>query len=170
MNDLNQLLAEFRQELSVTRRFLAAVPFSQRSFKPHPNSENLITLAVHIAEIVGWWTSCIEDDSLDFKHFVRRDIQNNEELLAYFDQLRYTAEQSILNANPALLNQHWAMTDGETTHFSLPKWQVLRVFCMNHLIHHRAQLGVYLRILEIPVPATYGPSADDYEVLLIEKF
>ena len=66
--------------------------------------------------------------------------------------------------------KEWSMRNGETVYFTLPKKQVLRTFAMNHLVHHRAQLGMYLRLLEIPVPAAYGPSADDFDVILINKY
>ena len=79
-------------------------------------------------------------------------------------------KKSLMNVQEYELEKEWSMTYGDQVHFTLPKKQVLRMFCMNHLVHHRAQLGVYLRILDISVPATYGPSADDDEVILVKRF
>ncbi len=80
------------------------------------------------------------------------------------------AVKVLSETEPEDFIKEWSMRHGETIYFTLPKKQVLRTFCMNHLIHHRAQLGVYLRLLEVPVPAAYGPSADDEDVILINRY
>lgn len=171
MNNLiGDLTAELRLEAAVTRRYLEVVPFDKADFRPAETSEPLGRLAVHVAEIIAWWKSVLLNDSLDFEHFEPEVVCNNEELLAYFDGLLAGAVQALKGASEAGLRGTWSMWHGDEILFALPKSQVLRLFCMNHLVHHRAQLGVYLRILGVPVPATYGPSADDENVLLIQPF
>jgi uncharacterized damage-inducible protein DinB len=165
-----ELLAELTLEAEVTRRYLESVPFDKKDFKPAERSETLGRLAIHVAEIIGWWKACLEENKLDFIDFEPRDINNKEELLAYFDDLLEEAKTALANAKDEEFEKEWSMTYGEEILFTLPKKQVARVFCMNHLVHHRAQLGVYLRILDIPVPAVYGPSADDENVIMIRRF
>ena len=167
MHTAQDLMKELRLEAAVTRRHLAVVPFDKADYKPHEKSESLGRLAVHVAEIIAWWRSCIEHEALDFIDFEPRDISSNEELLSYFDQLLNEAESTLMKSKEEDLDMDWSMKHGDIILFTLPKRQVLRIFCMNHLVHHRAQLGVYLRMLNVPLPATYGPSADDEDVLLI---
>lgn len=107
---------------------------------------------------------------MDFVDFEPKDIQSNEALLAYFDDLLANAKMALAKVNDAEFEKNWSMTYGDEVLCTLPKKEVVRSFCMNHLVHHRAQLGGYLRLLGIPVPAAYGPSADDDMVLLINKF
>ena len=165
-----KLLQELTLEAEVTRRFLERVPFDKTGYQPTKKSETLGRLAIHVAEIIDWWRECIENDKLDFIGFEPKDISATEELLAYFDDLLIKAKKSLSKVTDEELTKDWSMTHGEDVLFTLPKEQVLRLFCMNHLVHHRAQLGVYLRLLGIPVPATYGPSADEDNVLLINRF
>jgi len=163
-------LNELRQEAAVTRKYLEQVPFDKRDFKPHEKSETLGRLAIHVAEIIAWWTSCLTHNELDFIDFEPVNITSSAALLDYFDGLLAEAEQSLMAAKDEDFAENWSMRHGEDILFTLPKIQVVRTFCMNHLIHHRAQLGVYLRLLDVPVPATYGPSADDDNVLLINEY
>lgn len=165
-----ELLQELTLEAAVTRRYLDSVPFDKLDYKPTDKSETLGRLAIHVAEIIGWWTSCIEQDKLDFIDFEPKKIKSTGELLEYFDNLLADAKTSLINAKDEVFEKEWSMTHGDELLFTLPKRQVARLFCMNHLVHHRAQLGMYLRLLDIPVPATYGPSADDEEVILINPF
>jgi uncharacterized damage-inducible protein DinB len=165
-----EFLQELTLEAQVTRRFLERVPFDKSDFKPQENSETLGRLAIHVAEIIEWWTSVVEAKKLNFIDFEPKDIYTNDELLLYFDDLLACAKNALSKVKNEELEDSWSMTYGEDILFTLPKKQVLRLFCMNHLIHHRAQLGVYLRMLDIPVPATYGPSADDEDVILINPF
>jgi uncharacterized damage-inducible protein DinB len=138
--------------------------------KATQKSEKLGRLAIHVTEIIAWWKNVAENDSLDFIDFEPKEIKTTEELLNYFDILLTDAKNSLQLVTDEELNKEWSMKHGEETYFTLPKKQVLRLFCMNHLVHHRSQLGVYLRMLDIPVPATYGPSADDFEMILTRKF
>jgi uncharacterized damage-inducible protein DinB len=165
-----ELLQELTLEAAVTRRYLDSVPFDKLDYKPTEKSETLGRLAIHVAEIIAWWSSCIDNDKLDFIDFEPKDINTKVELLAYFDSLLTDAKISLSNAKDEEFEKIWSMTHGDDILFSLPKRQVARLFCMNHLVHHRSQLGMYLRLLDIPVPATYGPSADDENVILINPF
>lgn len=165
------LLNELTQEATVTRKYLASVPFDKATFQPHEKSETLGRLTIHVAEILGWWKECIQNESLNFMGFEPKDIQTTEELVAYFDELLAEATSALQNTSEDnLVEGTWSMCYGDIVYFTLPKKQALRIFCMNHLVHHRAQLGVYLRLLDIPIPAVYGPSADDENVLLIQPF
>ena len=165
---------EFSQELilesEVTRRYLERIPFEKKDYKPAEKSEALGRLAIHIAEITAWWTACVQEDSLDFIDFEPKDIRTQEELLAYFDELLAEAKKALKNVSDEEFGKDWSMVYGEEVLFTLNKKQVIRIFCMNHLVHHRAQLGVYFRMLGIPVPAVYGPSADDDNVTLINRY
>ncbi|MEP6924079.1 MAG: DinB family protein [Pyrinomonadaceae bacterium] len=165
-----ELLKELTLEATVTRRFLERVPFDKLEYKPTEKSETLGRLSIHVAEIVAWWKECIDNDKLDFIDFEPKDIKSTEELLSYFDRLLTEAKKSLSEVKDDEFEKEWSMTHGDEILFTLPKKQVARLFCMNHFIHHRSQLGVYLRLLGISVPATYGPSADDENVILIHKF
>lgn len=165
-----EFLQELTLEAAVTRRYLEQVPFDRLDYKPTQKSETLGRLAVHVAEIVAWWPACIDNDKLDFMDFEPKDIHSTDELLAYFDTLLVDAKRALSTVKDEEFTKEWSMTHGDDILFTLPKKQVARLFCMNHLVHHRSQLGVYLRLLDLPVPAVYGPSADDEDVLLITPF
>lgn len=167
---LKFFLAEFKQEAKLTRSFLAKVPFDNPTFRPHEKSEALGRLAIHVAEIMAWWKNVLEETEMDFADFEPEKIKTTEALLSYFDKLYKQAIEAFAHANEAELEKEWTMKDGKDIYMTLPKKQILRMFCMNHLVHHRAQLGVYLRLLDIEIPAGYGPSADDFEVTLLNRF
>lgn len=170
MSFTTDIIQELEQEAQVTRRYLTAVPLDQGFYRPHVKSESLGRLAIHVAEMIAWMTSCVRDSELDFAHFEPKAISSAEELVIYFDDLVSEAITALQAAKDTDFDAPWSMRHGADIRFTLPKREVLRKFCMNHHVHHRAQLGVYLRMLDIDVPATYGPSADDYEVTLIEPF
>ena len=165
-----EFLKELLLESEVTRTYLASVPFEKKDFKPSDKSETLGRLAIHVAEITAWWTHTVTSHKLDFAGFVPEDINDTVQLLGYFDGLLAEAKKHLMKVKDEEFEKDWSMVYGEHVVFTLPKKQVARRFCMNHLIHHRAQLGVYLRLLGIFVPAVYGPSADDDQVLLIKNF
>lgn len=161
---LSQLfLSELRQEAVNTRRILERVPFDKLDYKPHEKSMTLGRLSTHVAEITGWWKECVMQDELDFAKgdFKPKVFSTNEELVAYFDDLMVKAEKILTEVDDAEFSRMWTMRSGEMIFFSLPKGEVCRTWCLNHWYHHRAQLGVYLRLLDIPVPGSYGPSADE---------
>ena len=165
-----ELLQELSLEAAVTRRFLERIPFDKVEFRLHEKSEQLGHLAIHVAEIIAWWKECIDNDELNFIDFKQKEIKSTDELLSYFDALMADAKKALSEVKDEELEKNWSMTHGEDVLFTLPKKQVLRIFCMNHLVHHRSQLGTYLRQLDVPVPAAYGPSADDEDVILITPF
>ena len=152
---------ELKQEAAITRKHLERVPFEKQEYQPHKKSEKLGRLAVHVAEIIAWWSEVINHSELDFIDFEPKNITTSSALLAYFDDLLEKAMSDLKSAEDAVFEENWSMRYGDTIYFTLPKKQVMRTFCMNHLVHHRAQLGVYLRLLDIPVPGSYGPSADE---------
>lgn len=170
MSLAKDLLAELTLEAAVTRRYLASVPFEKADFQPHEKSEKLGRLAIHVAEIIAWWKESIVNDELDFIDFEPENIESTDALLTYFDGLLKEAKTILRQAKAKDFDGNWTMRHGADVLMTLPKKQVVRLFCMNHLVHHRAQLGVYLRMLDIPVPAAYGPSADDYEVILVTPY
>ncbi len=165
----HSLLRELEIEGRVTRRFLERVPFERKEFQPSEKSESLGRLAIHLAEIMAWWEACINQDKLDFVDFKPQVIETTEGLLRYYDELYDMACVALKGVKDTDLEKDWSMTYGSEILFTLPKKQVLRTFCMNHLVHHRAQLSVYFRLLDVAVPAVYGPSADDDEVLTIDR-
>ena len=170
MNFLKEIKAELTQEAAVTRKFLEQVDFSHSEFKPHPKSEKFGRLAVHVAELLMWWENCLTTNELNFEGFEPKEFNQTEELLAYFDELLFKVLNLLETAEDSILTERWQMKLGNELLFESNKKEVLRKFCMNHLVHHRAQLGMYLRLLNIPVPATYGPSEDEGEILLIEEY
>lgn len=157
------LLAELKHEAIATRKILSLVPLDQYDYKPHDKSMTLGRLATHVAEIIGWWKECLILDVLDFSagDFTPKVLKSTDELLALFDDLMAKAEKILTEVDEAEFEKMWTMRNGEQIYFTMPKAQVVRTWCLNHLYHHRAQLGVYLRLLNIPVPGSYGPSADD---------
>ena len=160
------LLPEFDQEMANTRKTLERVPDVKFSFKPHEKSSAMGALAGHLANIPSWLTFTFKEDCLDL---APGGVQmqpppapkNNKELLAEFDKNVKDGRAALAAASDAELMKPWSLLNNGKTLMTLPKVAVVRGFVMNHLIHHRAQLGVYLRLNNIPVPAIYGPSADE---------
>jgi uncharacterized damage-inducible protein DinB len=163
MKHSERLLAEYRQEAIATRKILERVPFDQLDYKPHEKSMSLGRLATHVAEINGWWKECLVNDVLDFAvgDFTPRICQNSEELLGLFEDLLRKGEVILTEVDESEFEKMWTMRQGDIVFFTLPIHEVVRTWCMNHLYHHRAQLGVYLRLLDVALPSVYGPSADE---------
>jgi len=158
-----QLLAELKEEAAATRKLLALVPFEKADFKPHEKSMTLKRLSVHVAEISGWWKECLIHDELDFSKgdFTPKEYASTADILALHDDLVVKAEKILTETPESEFQKPWTMRNGEQIYFTMPKEKVVRTWCMNHLYHHRGQLTVYLRLLNIPLPGTYGPSADN---------
>lgn len=158
-----RLLAEMKQEAASTRRILERVPMDKSDYKPHEKSMSLGHLATHVAEIAGWWNVCLVQNELDFAagDFKPKELTSTEQLLALHDEHVQQAEKILQDISESEFENMWTMRQGEMIFFTLPKSEVVRTWCLNHLYHHRAQLGVYLRLLNIPVPGIYGPSADE---------
>jgi uncharacterized damage-inducible protein DinB len=160
------LLPEFDHEMASTRKTLERVPEGKPNWKPHEKSMPLGRLAGHVAELPGWAVETIERDSLDMQPAGAAPIQPNvmtsrTQLLELFDRCVAKGRAAIAGASDETLTKPWTLLAGGQQIFTLPRIAVLRGFVMNHLIHHRAQLGVYLRLNNVPLPATYGPSADE---------
>jgi len=160
---LNQaLLGEFDHEMSNTRKTLERVPEEKFDWAPHPKSMKLRPLAQHLAEMPGWVVEALYKDALDIapngQFEASAPVQNRQELLALFDKNVAAGRKALVEAtDDSHLMKPWSLLATGKTLFTLPRIAVLRSFVMNHSIHHRAQLGVYLRLNEVPVPAIYGP-------------
>ncbi|HEY9139842.1 MAG TPA: DinB family protein [Bryobacteraceae bacterium] len=158
------LLPEFDQEMATTRRLLERIPDDKFSFKPHPKSMDMASLATHLSEMTNWTTETIGKDSIDLASFdpsTRKIAASRAELLKMFDTSVANARAALATVEDAQLMQPWSLKSGEKVFFTMPKVAVLRTFVFNHCVHHRGQLSVYLRLNDIPVPAIYGPSADE---------
>ncbi len=160
------LLPEFDQEMSDTRKSLERVPEDKLKWKPHEKSMPMGHLAVHLALLPSWGSTVIEQDSLDIQPpgappYQMPTANSRQEILALFDKNVTAARAAIAKASDAHMAKTWTLLYGGKTIFAMPRLAVLRASVMNHMIHHRAQLGVYLRLNNIPVPSIYGPSADE---------
>ena len=164
MSDL--FLPEFEQEMTTARKTLERIPEDKLSWKPHDKSMPLDRLAGHIAELAGWAVPTIAQDSLDFMPPGQPPYQptiatSRKQVLEIFDKNREASRKAIAGASDEHLMKNWSLMRGGQTLMTMPRFAVLRSFCINHIIHHRAQLGVYLRLNNVPVPSVYGPSADE---------
>jgi uncharacterized damage-inducible protein DinB len=160
------LLPEFDNEMANTRKTLERVPEDKFAWKPHPKSFALGPLANHLATLVGWTTDTIGKDSFDLappggQNYRPSQPANRVELLSVFDEGVAKARAALAGASDDHLMQPWSLLNGGQVLMTMPRIVVIRNFVLNHMIHHRAQLGVYLRLNEIPVPSIYGPSADE---------
>jgi uncharacterized damage-inducible protein DinB len=156
------LLPEFDHETANTRRLLERVPMEKGDWKPHPKSAALAALATHVATIPGWIKPTIQQDSIDLANAAPPPpATTREELLALFDRSVAEGRAALAAADNDALMQPWSLRSGDQVFFTMPKAAVLRSFVMNHSVHHRAQLGVYLRLNDVPIPGMYGPSADE---------
>jgi len=160
------LLPEFDQEMAGTRKTLERVPDDKFDWKPHTKSMPVRQLAVHLALFPSWMVDTLNKTSFDYapeggEGYKPPAINSRKELLETFDRDVAKARESLKAASDAQLMETWSLLAGGKTIFAMPRIAVLRGMVMNHMIHHRAQLGVYLRLNDIPVPALYGPSADE---------
>ena len=154
------LLPEFDQEMSVTRRVLERVPSDKPDWKPHPKSFSVAHLAQLISSMPGWITKAIDDTSLDLAAGGKYTNQPTQELLAVFDRNVREARAAMERATDADYQVGWSLKMGNHVIFTLPRAAVVRQN-ISHLVHHRGQMTVYLRLLDIPVPSIYGPTADE---------
>jgi uncharacterized damage-inducible protein DinB len=169
---LNQpLIAELVQEGTSTRKILERVPVEKGDWKPHEKSMLLGKLAMHVAEIPGWVALVMLTDGLDFAKFdyKLKAPATQDELLAKHDEHIAQAKAVLEGCADAEFDKIWTMRTGDKVHYSLPKHAALRRFAFSHLFHHRAQLGVYLRLLDIPIPGMYGPTSDELEAMAAAK-
>jgi len=157
------LLPEFDQEVANTRKTLERIPEDKLGFKPHEKSMSLDRLAGHLADLAGFGTTAIQTDSLDLsaREYKPTVATSQRQVLEVFDAKVKEARAAIEGASDEHLMKPWALVYKGQTIFNMPRAAVVRVMMMNHMIHHRAQLGVYLRLNNVPVPSIYGPSADE---------
>lgn len=156
------LLAELKHESSGTRKILERVPDNNLTWKPHDKSYTLGRLATHIAQIPGWISRIINHEEFDLaKMQPAVTAESNAQLMKIFEDTLVTNIAALESASEDSFNDIWSFRRGEHIFFTLPKKVVLRNMAFNHLVHHRGQLSVYLRLLNIPVPGMYGPSADE---------
>jgi uncharacterized damage-inducible protein DinB len=164
------LLPEFDREMANTRKTLERIPEDKFDWKPHQKSMPLGYLAVHLATMPGWTAETINRDSLDIAPvggppYEMPKANSRGEVLETFDSGVATARAALEGVSDEELFKPWTLLSGGKEILTMPKVAVIRDFVMNHCIHHRAQLGVYLRLNDVPVPAIYGPSADEGEML-----
>jgi uncharacterized damage-inducible protein DinB len=156
------ILPEFDHEMANTRKSLERIPENKLGFKPHPKSMSLGGLATHLSTINHWTEAIVGQDTFDVSTAPRNtELTSRADVLAAFDKNAATARKIIAEATDAHLLKPWTLMSGNHTVLSMPRIAVLRSFILNHTIHHRAQLGVYLRMNDVPVPSIYGPSADE---------
>jgi len=162
MSTIKEFLKELDEESVVTRKMLERVPDDKIDWQPHVKSMPIRMLAGHIAELTGWITLAFVTDELDFAAtpYEFPVWSNNAELLNFFEKQLSTAREHLLNGKEEDLDPQWTLKNGEIVYMTLTKRELVR-HSLSQIIHHRAQLGVYLRLLDIPIPGTYGPSADE---------
>ncbi|MBA3647101.1 MAG: DinB family protein [Chitinophagales bacterium] len=156
------LLKEFDQEAQTTRKMLERVPNDKYSWKPHEKSMTIQQLATHVAELPSWVTMALNTEELDFAKtpYQQSGIDNTEDLLKHFETALASGKASLSSASEDQLLPKWTLRNGEQVYTVLTKYEVIR-HALAQTIHHRAQLGVFLRLLNVPIPGTYGPSADE---------
>jgi uncharacterized damage-inducible protein DinB len=154
------MIAEFDQEMATTRRVLERVPSEKNTWKPHEKSFSIGHLAQLVARMPGWIPMTVNHSKLDLSQATPYSYETTAMLLDDFDRNVREARDALANVTDEQLHQAWALTMGERQLMTLPRGVVLRQN-INHLVHHRAQLTVYLRLLDIPVPSVYGPTADE---------
>jgi uncharacterized damage-inducible protein DinB len=156
------LLGELDYEAVSARKVLERIPADKFDWKPHEKSMSMGELANHLADLFSWYKVTLEQDELDFAAgYEQPKATNAEELVAIFDKNLAAAKESLGKAEADVFTKNWTLRSGEHVIFTLPRPATLRTFVVNHLVHHRAQLALYLRLNDIPVPSMYGPSADE---------
>ena len=167
MSIADKLMPEIEEEFASTRKFIALVPDDKLTWKPHEKSMELGRLAWHIAELPSWVSETIKKDLLTMTEEDGAKAMNewkekkHTDMLAKFDRDLSEARTVLANASDADMAHHWKMEWSDQTVVDSPREQVLRKWVLSHMIHHRAQLGVYLRLNNIAIPGSYGPSADE---------
>lgn len=163
------LVPEFDQEMMKTRKTLERLPEDKLDWKPHAKSFELGALATHLATIPSWGTMTLETSELDLAPVGGKPMEqparvtSAAEALKRFDEFVVGARAALVGASDEDFQAEWALLMGGKVMFKMPRYMVIRSMILNHAVHHRAQLGVYYRLLDIPVPANYGPSADEQQ-------
>ena len=162
MEILPLLKQEMEQEAITTRKMLERVPADKLGWKPHEKSMTMQNLAVHIAELPSWVSMAFNTSELDFAamDYKPTQVQNTNDIVQLFEKSLASGLQALSNAKEEDLLPNWTMRTGDKIHAVMTKYEVVR-HAFSQTTHHRAQLGVYLRLLDIPIPGSYGPSADE---------
>lgn len=161
---MNQtLIPELQHEAANTIKILKVVPEEKLDWRPHDKSMTLGRLASHLADMPHWMTVVLTTGELNFATSTYRTTiaTSTKQLVQQFEEQYHKALDTLKNASDEVLKGKWTMRNGDRILFELPRIAALRFFAMSHLIHHRGQLSVYLRLLDVPVPGMYGPSADE---------
>ncbi|GAA5521369.1 DinB family protein [Aliifodinibius salicampi] len=152
---------ELEQEAETTQKFLKLVPDEKFDWNPHQKSMTLKELTVHIAEIPGWIETVLNQDVLDFADgYEPTPVENSNDLIELLEQSVQKSKEALNGASEDDLLPDWTMKNGDQILMVMPRHEIIR-HSLSQIIHHRAQLGVYLRLLDIPIPGSYGPSADE---------
>jgi uncharacterized damage-inducible protein DinB len=155
------ILMELDQEAQTTKRVLDRIPEDKLSWKPHAKAFSLGQLALHIASLPGGVTAAAVPDSTEAPNFSQAEAKSRREVLDTFSKSLESARDTLKKMDDARLNSTWSLTKNGKVLLSMPRIVFLRSILMNHNYHHRGQLSVYLRILNVPIPSIYGPSADE---------
>lgn len=163
MPQKDALIAELKNEAGNTRKILSKVPGEKFAWKPHDKSMAIGRLAAHIAEIPVWVNRTLEAKEFDFAGapILRNTYEDSAALLQVFEEKQAAALLTLQNASDEILDEQFVVRLGEQIVFQMPRKVMIRNFAFNHLVHHRGQLSVYLRLLNVAVPGMYGPSADE---------
>ncbi len=160
----DSFIGELKHESSLTKKMLERIPLDKKDWKPHEKSMTLGRLATHVAETSNWISDIIHIDDFDFLknyNFQPRTAATTEELLQIFQTNLDKAMADLSTMTDEDFAKNWTVRRGEQVMFNTPKKISIRGWAFNHMIHHRGQLSVYLRLLDVPVPGMYGPSADE---------
>ncbi len=159
------MLAELELESVATRKVLERMPDNKFDWKPHEKSMTIGQLASHVSDIPRWIAFTIEQDELDIVNQpMPTPATKASELVAYFDEQMAAAKTALQNTDDDALQKNWKMKMGDVVLIDSPKVEVIRRWALNHIVHHRAQLTVYLRLNDVAVPAVYGSSADENDL------
>ena len=156
---------DLHRELAQTRKLLERMPTEHFSFRPHEKSMNFGRLAMHTVNLVQWMCDTLLKDELDMAIASpqREEPKDQDDLLRTFDQNVIKLQEALARADDSALMRPWTLCNGQQVLHTQPRIEILRIWCLNHLIHHRAQLCIYLRLLNLPVPTIYFNSADEPE-------
>ncbi len=162
MTQLEAFRQELEKEAITTRKMLAQVPAEKFEWQPHPKSMSLKRLATHVAELPTWIGMALTTDELDFERnpYAPVDVKSTDDLLKYFEESLVDGREHLKKGREEVLDKPWTLRSGATIYSTEPKRDVIRM-SLSQIIHHRAQLGVFLRLLDVSIPGSYGPSADE---------
>jgi uncharacterized damage-inducible protein DinB len=162
MSTIAAFQKEFEKEALTTRKMLSIVPNDKYSWKPHEKSMTVMALTSHLADIFSWFNLVLNTSELDFaaSPYQPENINSTEQLMGFFEKKLVEGRTALAEGKDEQLSDTWTLRNGDTIYSTEQKYDVVRM-CFGQIIHHRAQLGVFLRLLNVPIPGSYGPSADD---------